>query len=127
MFGKATILRRPRAIENSKATLAAVSEQCQNPIRLERLELPIERRQPPQVVEIRHFRLEQMECLEPGHVLRNQQVAGSIPAGGSKLFKIKHLYIQVEVRRTADCGNLRAESLVRNLPPRTSLPQELLS
>ena len=27
--------------------------------------------------------MESMEGLEPGHILRNQQVAGSTPAGGS--------------------------------------------
>src|SRR5207253_4548553 len=42
-----------------------------------------EREQPPQVIDIRHFRIELMERLEPEHIFRNQQVAGSIPAGGS--------------------------------------------
>jgi hypothetical protein len=60
-------------------------------------------------------------------LIRNQQVAGSIPAGGSRIFIVKHLEIQAEVRRAADCGNLPAESVVRNLPPGTTLPKKLLS
>jgi hypothetical protein len=44
-----------------------------------------EREQPPHVVDIRHFCMERMERLEPANILRNQQVAGSIPAGGSIL------------------------------------------
>jgi hypothetical protein len=43
-----------------------------------------EREQLPQVVDIRHFRMDLMEYLEPVIVLRNQQVAGFIPAGGSR-------------------------------------------
>jgi hypothetical protein len=38
-----------------------------------------ERKQLPQVVDITHFRIELMERLEPAKILRNQQVAGSIP------------------------------------------------
>ena len=61
----------------------AVPELCQNPIGLGCRELLFEREQTPQVVEIRHFRMEGMEGLEPGQIFRNQQVAGSTPAGGS--------------------------------------------
>jgi hypothetical protein len=50
---------------------------------LGRRELLFEREQLPQVVDIRHFRMELMESLERANILRNQQVAGSIPAGGS--------------------------------------------
>ena len=61
---------------------------CQNcaktPSILKCLELLFEREQVPQVVDIRHFRMELMERLEPANILRNQQVAGSIPAGGSR-------------------------------------------
>jgi hypothetical protein len=60
-----------------------VPKLCQNPIYLKCLELLFEREQVPQVVDIRHFRMELMESLEPANILRNQQVAGSIPAGGS--------------------------------------------
>ena len=56
---------------------------CQNPICLGRRKLRFERKQLPQVVDIRHFRIELMERSEPQHLFRNQQVAGSIPAGGS--------------------------------------------
>jgi hypothetical protein len=41
-------------------------------------ELPLERKQLPQFVDIRHIGIESMERLEPVKVLRNQQVAGSI-------------------------------------------------
>jgi hypothetical protein len=51
---------------------------------LGRRKLLFEREQLPQVVDIRHFRMELMERLEPANILRNQQVAGSIPAGGSR-------------------------------------------
>jgi hypothetical protein len=61
----------------------AVPKLCQNPIRLGRRELQFEREQLPQVVDNRHFRIELMECLEPEIILRNQQVSGSIPEGGS--------------------------------------------
>ena len=64
-----------------------VRKLCQNPICLGRRKLPFERKQLPQVVDIRHFRIELLERLEPANILRNQQVAGSIPAGGSKNFK----------------------------------------
>jgi hypothetical protein len=50
---------------------------------LDHLELLFEREQVPQVVDNEHFRIELMERLEPEIILRNQQVAGSIPAGGS--------------------------------------------
>jgi hypothetical protein len=60
-----------------------VPKLCQNPIYLKCFELLLEREQVPQVVDIRHFRMELMESLEPANILRNQQVAGSIPAGGS--------------------------------------------
>jgi len=65
-----------------------VPKLCQNPIYLKCLELLFEREQVPQVVDIRHFRMELMECLEPANILRNQQVAGSIPAGGSRIKSI---------------------------------------
>jgi len=52
-------------------------------IGLERLGFLFERKQIPQLVDIRHFRMEQIERLEAGHIFRNQQVAGSTPAGGS--------------------------------------------
>jgi hypothetical protein len=45
--------------------------------------LLFEREQLPQVIDNKHFRIELIEFLEPVIVLRNQQVAGSIPAGGS--------------------------------------------
>jgi len=64
-----------------------VPELCQNPIRLRCKGLLFEREQLPQVVDNRHFRIELMECLEPEIILRNQQVAGSIPAGGSRFYK----------------------------------------
>jgi hypothetical protein len=51
---------------------------------LDHLELLFEREQVPQVVDNEHFRIELMECLEPEIILRNQQVAGSTPAGGSR-------------------------------------------
>jgi hypothetical protein len=60
-----------------------VRKLCQNPIYLGCRKLRFERKQLPQVVDIRHFRMELMESLEPANILRNQQVAGSIPAGGS--------------------------------------------
>jgi len=62
---------------------APVPKLCQNPIYLKCLELLFEREQVPQVVDIRHFRMELIESLEPANILRNHQVAGSIPAGGS--------------------------------------------
>ena len=65
-----------------------VPKLCQNPIYLKCLELLFEREQVPQVVDIRHFRMELMESLERANILRNQQVAGSIPAGGSRNFLI---------------------------------------
>jgi hypothetical protein len=49
------------------------------------LRLLIERKQIPQVVENKQISIEPMEGLEPAHTLRNQQVAGSIPAGGSRI------------------------------------------
>jgi hypothetical protein len=60
-----------------------VPELCQNPIGLQCLKLPFERKQLPQVIDNKHFRIELLERLEPAMVIRNQQVAGSIPAGGS--------------------------------------------
>ena len=65
------------------STHCAVPELCQNSIHFESQELPFEREQLPQVVEIRHIGMERVEGLEPANILRNQQVAGSIPAGGS--------------------------------------------
>ena len=61
---------------------APVPELCQNPIYLKCLELLFEREQVSQVVDIRHFRMELMECSEI--ILRNLQYAGSIPAGASR-------------------------------------------
>lgn len=48
---------------------------CQNPIYLGRRKLRFEREQLPQVVDIRHFRMELMESLERANILRNQQVS----------------------------------------------------
>jgi hypothetical protein len=69
----------------STSAAAPVPELCQNPIHLVCRELLFEREQLPQVVDTRHIQIELIERLEPGHILRNQQVAGSIPAGGSSL------------------------------------------
>jgi hypothetical protein len=63
------------------APQSAVPKLCQNPIHLECRELLFEREQLPQVVDIRHIRIESMERLEPANILRNQQVAGSDPRG----------------------------------------------
>ncbi|PYT30070.1 MAG: hypothetical protein DMG57_09450 [Acidobacteria bacterium] len=60
---------------------------CQKPIHLGHRKLLFERKQLPQV-DIRHFRIELMESLESANILRNQQVAGSIPAGGSRIKSI---------------------------------------
>jgi hypothetical protein len=76
-----------------------VPKLCQNPIYLKCLELLFEREQVPQVVDIRHFRMELMESLEPEHIFRNQQVAGSIPAGGSSSFN--HFHFQFAFFLTA--------------------------
>ena len=57
-------------------------ELCQNPIHLVCRELLFEREQLPQVVDIRHFGIELMECLEPEIILRKQQGPGS--AGASR-------------------------------------------
>jgi hypothetical protein len=54
-----------------------------NPFCLGCRELLFEREQLPQSIDNKHFRIERTERLEPVIVLRNQQVAGSIPAGGS--------------------------------------------
>lgn len=62
---------------------APVPELCQNPIHLVCRELLFEREQLPQVVDTRHIQIELIERLEPGHILRNQQVSGSSPEGGS--------------------------------------------
>ena len=67
-----------------------VPKLCQNPICLGHGELLFERKQFPQVVDKRHFRVELLEYLEPEIILRNQQVAGSIPAGGSRFFNHFH-------------------------------------
>ena len=76
-------------------TPVAVPKLCQNPITLCHLEFLFEREQLPQVVDIRHIRIESMERLEPANILRNEQVAGSIPVGGS-MFSItcRHLPFQ---------------------------------
>jgi hypothetical protein len=47
------------------------------------LEIRSEREQIPQTIETKHILVGHREQLEPVTVLRNQQVAGSIPAGGS--------------------------------------------
>jgi hypothetical protein len=82
---KPSCLRIDRSIQISPCPRpgAPVPKLCQNPIYLKCLELLFEREQVPQVVDIRHFCMELMESLEPANILRNQQVAGSIPAGGS--------------------------------------------
>ena len=51
-----------------------VQKLCQNPISVGRRKLRFERKQLPQVVDIRHFRIELLERLEPANILRNQQV-----------------------------------------------------
>jgi hypothetical protein len=66
-----------------RSSLLPVPKLCQNPICLVCKGLPFEREQLPQVVDNKHFRIELIEHLEPVIVLCNQQVAGSIPAGGS--------------------------------------------
>ena len=78
-----------RRVDFGWLPLFAVPELCQNPICLWCRELLFEREQLPQVVDIRHIRIERMEGLEPANILRNQQVAGSIPAGGS-MFSITY-------------------------------------
>ena len=70
-------------VPNFTLSQAPVPELCQNPIHLVCRELLFERKQLPQIVDNRHFRMELMESLETANILRNQQVAGSIPAGGS--------------------------------------------
>jgi hypothetical protein len=52
---------------------APVPKLCQNPISLKCFELLFEREQVPQVVDIRHFRMELMESLEPANILRGEQ------------------------------------------------------
>ncbi len=64
-------------------TTMAVPKLCHNPTEIGSLGLTAERKHLPQVVKNKHIRMEQMDELEAGTVLRNQQVAGSIPAGGS--------------------------------------------
>ena len=59
-------------------------ELSQPPFILKCQELLFEREQLPQVVDIKYFRMEYIEGLEQGRILRNQEVAGSIPAGGSR-------------------------------------------
>jgi hypothetical protein len=66
----------------------AVPELCQNPILLGPPKLLFERKQLPQFIDNKHFRIDPMERLEPALVLRNQQVAGSTPAGGSRIKSI---------------------------------------
>jgi hypothetical protein len=60
-------------------------------------------------------------------LIRNQQVASSILAGGSSSFGFNRLEIQAEARRAADNGFRRVDSPIRNLPPGTTLPEKLLS
>jgi len=61
----------------------AVTELCPNPTFLAQLRMPFERKQLPQIVESKHNRVDGMEPIGPLILLRNQQVAGSSPAGGS--------------------------------------------
>ena len=70
-------------IPSSAATVRPVSELCQNPSWLNLLGLSAEREQILHIVEKAHFSIELMEAVGPRHTLRNQQVASSIPAGGS--------------------------------------------
>lgn len=51
------------------------AETVPKPHLLGRRKLLFERKQLPQVADIRHFRIELMERLEPEHIFRNQQVA----------------------------------------------------
>ena len=53
-------------------------------MRLGWLRLLFEREQIPQVVDNRTISMKPLEGLEPVRIFRNQQVAGSIPAGGSR-------------------------------------------
>ena len=76
-----------------------VPKLCQNPICLGRRELLFEREQLPHIVDNRHLRIELMECLEREMILRNQQVAGSIPAGGSNI--LNHFFSRHSVLWTA--------------------------
>ena len=75
--GKAETIRPPSSPQ------LPVPKLCQNPSCLVCRELLFEREQLPQVIDNKHFRIELIEHLERVIVLRNQQVAGSIPAGGS--------------------------------------------
>jgi len=60
-----------------------------------------------------NFRVELLEHLEPEIILRNQQVAGSIPAGGPSVFKQLAFTLQkrfsIEVSGKG-CGLLRRNS-----------------
>ena len=56
-----------------RITKPTVSELCQNPICLRCQGLLFERKQIPQVVDIRQFRMELMESLERANILRNQR------------------------------------------------------
>jgi len=60
-----------------------VPKMSQNPMWLGWLRFVFEREQPPQVVENKSITMEPWEVLEQVRIFRNQQVAGSIPAGGS--------------------------------------------
>ena len=62
-------------------------ELCQNPMALTAHRLLIEREQIPQVVDNRAISTEPLEGLEQVPIFRNQQVAGSSQAGGSRDFK----------------------------------------
>jgi hypothetical protein len=100
LFGRPVEISRsrqsaaPPAEISRSATQSPVPELCQNPIVLAHRGLLSEREQLPQVVDNRHFRIEQMECLEPLTVIRNQQVAGSSPAGGS-IFSLSYLWFSI--------------------------------
>jgi hypothetical protein len=68
-------LQQPASLQlRLQAISKSVPKLCQNPICLRHRELLFEREQVPQVVEIRHFRMESMESLEPANILRSQQV-----------------------------------------------------
>jgi len=83
--------------QSSRCSFLSVAELCQNPTALVPLEILVEREQIPQIIENKHILVEQREALEPVTVLRNQQVAGSIPAGGSSRFnKIRAIRASLE-------------------------------
>jgi hypothetical protein len=94
-----------------------VPELCQNPICLGRGKLLFERKQLPQVVDNRHFRIELMECLEPEIILRNQQVAGSTPAGGSSLLQQVAVFVGVQAEAVHETGEIGPQGFGRVSDP----------